>query len=275
MKTLSVKDIIEPIAEQIKFSLVHVEESVCAILKNLNESSPSAKWALDQIIENNAFAITDNSPACQDTGMAVFFLEVGQDLHLIDGYIEDAINEAVRIAYAEHRKSILHPLTRKNTQDNTPAIINTRIVPGDILRVSFLAKGAGSENMSALYMLTPSKGREGIISCVVDCVKKAGANPCPPIIIGVGVGGDIEKACEMAKFALLRPTGQFSSEPDNSDLEKDILREVNKLGIGIQGFGGNNTALSVAVETCPTHIGMLPVAVNIQCHSVRHFTLEF
>ena len=188
------------------------------------------------------------------------------------GYIEDILNEAVHQSYTENyfRKSTLDPLSRINYNDNTPAIINTRIIKGDSLTVHFLAKGAGSENMSALYKLTPSKGNQGIIDSVVDCVFKAGANPCPPIIIGVGIGGDMEKACTMAKHALIRPTGTPSDDPKLRQLEQDILHEVNNLDIGIQGFGGKNTAISVAAEKFATHIGMLPVAVNIQCHSVRH-----
>lgn len=277
MKVISASKIFDALTALIQQSLVNVESQACQIMGNLNEPHPPANWALSQILENNEWAAKTGSPACQDTGLAVFFVEYGQNIHIPDGYIEDIINGSVRKAYKDgyHRKSVAHPLTRQNTLDNTPAIIHTRIMPGDSLKVSFLAKGAGSENMSALYMLTPSKGRQGIIDSVTDCVRRAGSNPCPPIIVGVGVGGDTEQACLIAKSALLRPTGTPSSDPQAAALEQDILAAVNALNIGIQGFGGANTALAVAVNTCPTHIGMLPVAVNIQCHSVRHGTVIF
>jgi fumarate hydratase subunit alpha len=272
MKEIRSSQILSAVKELILNSQINIESQTCAILKQLKEENEYAKWALDQIIENIGYAKQNNTPPCQDTGLAIFFIDVGQDVHITGGYIEDIINEAVREAYTQNyfRKSTLDPVSRINFNDNSPAIIHTRIVKGDSLTIHFLAKGAGSENMSALYMLTPSKGRQGIIDSVLDCVKKAGANPCPPIIIGVGIGGDMEKACLMAKHALTRPTGEESGDEDLKALEREILRAVNDLGIGIQGFGGKNTALSVAVEKYPTHIGMLPVAVNIQCHSVRH-----
>lgn len=272
MKQIDAKTILTSVRDMITKSVLNVEAEVCKKLSDIKEDNEPADWALKQIVKNNIYAKENNLPPCQDTGLAVFFLEVGQDVNITGGYIEDIINEAVRQSYTQNyfRKSTLDPLTRINYNDNTPAIINTRIVKGNQLTVSFLAKGAGSENMGALYMLTPSKGRQGIIDCVVDCVSKAGANPCPPIIIGVGVGGDMEKACIMAKHCLIRPTGTPSSEPDIAELEQEILQAVNSLDIGIQGFGGKNTAISVAVEKFATHIGMLPVAVNIQCHSVRH-----
>lgn len=272
MKKIHTDQILSAVKELIVTSQINIESQACAVLNGLKEENEHAKWALDQIIENIDYAKQNNIPPCQDTGLAVFFLEVGQDVHITGGYIEDIINEAVREAYTENyfRKSTLDPLTRINYNDNAPAIIHTRIVKGENLTIHYLAKGAGSENMSALYMLTPSKGRQGIIDSVLDCVKKAGANPCPPIIIGVGIGGDMEKACLMAKHALTRPTGQPSDDEDLKALEQEILQAVNGLGIGIQGFGGKNTALSVAIEKYATHIGMLPVAVNIQCHSVRH-----
>ncbi|HEY8390001.1 MAG TPA: fumarate hydratase [Clostridia bacterium] len=272
MKQIDANTILNAVKDMITDSVLHVEDEVCQRLTQMYEDNEPAKWALDQIIKNNNYAKEHKIPPCQDTGLAVFFLEIGQDVHITGGYIEDILNEAVRQSYTQNyfRKSTLDPLTRINYNDNTPAIINTRIVKGDNLTIHFLAKGAGSENMSALYMLTPSKGYNGIIDSVVDCVNKAGANPCPPIIIGVGVGGDMEKACQMAKHALLRPTGTPSSDMEVAKLEQDILTAVNKLNIGIQGFGGKNTAISVSVEKYATHIGMLPVAVNIQCHSVRH-----
>jgi len=272
MKIIHSDQILSAVKELIFRCVVNVENQACELLRQIQEDNEPAKWALDQIIENIDFAKQNNLPPCQDTGLAVFFLEVGQDVHITGGYIEDILNEAVRQSYTQNyfRKSTLDPLTRVNYNDNAPAIINTRIVKGDKLSIHFLAKGAGSENMGALYLLTPSKGRQGIIDSVVDCVQKAGANPCPPIIIGVGVGGDMEKACIMAKYALTRPTGTPSKDEDVKQLEKEILQAVNNLGIGVQGFGGKNTAISVAVEKFATHIGMLPVAVNIQCYSARH-----
>jgi fumarate hydratase subunit alpha len=272
MKIIHSEQILGAVKELISRCVVNIESQVCERLRQIQEDNEPSKWALEQIIENIDFARQNNLPPCQDTGLAVFFLEMGQDVHITGGYIEDILNQAVRESYIQNyfRKSTLDPLTRINYNDNTPAIINTRIVKGDKLTIHFLAKGAGSENMSALYMLTPSKGRQGIIDSVVDCVKKAGANPCPPIIIGVGIGGDMEKACVMAKYALTRPTGTPSKDEDVKALENEILQAVNNLGIGVQGFGGKNTAISVAVEKFATHIGMLPVAVNIQCHSVRH-----
>lgn len=272
MKVINADQILSAVTDLITHSLINIESNACTLLSQLDEDNAYAKWALDQINENIAFAKQNNIPPCQDTGLAVFFLEVGQDVHITGGYIEDILNQAVRQSYTQNyfRKSTLDPLSRINYNDNTPAIIHTRIVPGDKLTIHFLAKGAGNENMSALYMLTPSKSRQGIIDSVLDCVQKAGANPCPPIIIGVGIGGNMEKACLMAKYAITRPTGTPSEDEELKALEAEILQAVNNLGIGIQGFGGKNTAISVAVEKYATHIGMLPVAVNIQCHSVRH-----
>lgn len=278
MKTLLADHIIRPVADGILHSLTHVEESVRKLMRErLPHEDGAAAWALKQILDNDDYAEQSCSAACQDTGLAVFFVDIGQDL-VISGNLTDALNRAVSQAYTEgyFRKSVVgDPLERKNTGDNTPAIIHYSFIPGDQLRVTYLAKGAGSENMGALYMLTPSKGRQGVIDSVVDCVQKAGANPCPPLVIGVGIGGDMELASILAKRALTRETGAPSPTPTLSTLESDILKAVNATGIGVQGFGGETTALSVACETAATHIGMLPVAVNIQCHSVRHFTKTF
>ena len=204
----------------------------------------------------------------------MLFVELGQDLHVV-GSLTDAINKGVELGYKDARKSVADPLTRLNTGTNTPAIIHYDVVSGDKLTITYLAKGAGSENMSKLFMLTPSKGEQGIIDCVVQTVVDAGANPCPPIIIGVGIGGTMEKCAVLSKKALTRKTGTLSENPLVAQLEQKILQKVNETGIGAQGFGGDITALAVAVETAPTHIGMLPVAVNIQCHSVRHFQATF
>lgn len=277
MKTLNTETIIQPIAKGIVRALMNVDEDVADLLQCAaeKETSPAAKWALSALVKNAAIARDQNCFACQDTGLAVVFVELGQNLALTGRLLSDAVNDAVKLGYFEARKSVAHPLTRINTETNAPAVIYVEVVPGDKLKISFLAKGAGSENMSAVYMLTPSKGKDGIVNSVIECVKKAGANPCPPILLGIGIGGTMEKAALLSKKALLRPCKEKSPDPEIAALETEILEKVNALKIGAQGFGGDTTALSVAVEVFPTHIGMLPVAVNVQCHSVRHFTLEF
>lgn len=277
MRVLNTEEIIEPLAEAIENALMNVESATVEKLKEAaeKESGERAKWAIERLIENSEVARNTRSFACQDTGLAVVFAEVGQRLKLEGKLLSDAINEGVRRGYKTARKSVACPLSRVNTKDNTPAVIHTQIVEGDKLSLYYLAKGAGSENTSRLYMLTPSKGREGIIASVVDAVKQAGANPCPPIILGVGIGGTMEKAALLSKKALLRECGRASDDKEAAALEKDILSAVNALKIGAQGFGGDTTALSAAVEIFPTHIGMLPVAVNIQCHSSRHAHLVF
>lgn len=237
------------------------------------ETSPIARYVLGQIKENASIASAERVPMCQDCGLAVFFVELGQDVHIVGGDISDAINEGVRRGYREGylRKSIVaSPLKRVNTGDNTPAVIHFQIVPGDRLKIVFAPKGAGSENMSALRMLKPADGIAGIKQFVLDCVAEAGPNPCPPIIVGVGIGGTFEKAAIMAKQALMRPVGQGNSDTDISSLEWELLREINSLGIGPAGLGGSTTALAVNIETYPCHIGSLPVAVNINCHAARH-----
>jgi fumarate hydratase subunit alpha len=238
------------------------------------EDSPVARGVLDKIIENSTIAAKGDIPLCQDTGMAVVFVEIGQDTHIIGGDFETAVNEGVREGYVKGylRKSVVdRPFsTRINTGDNTPAIIHTSIVPGDKVKISAMSKGFGSENMSRLAMLLPGKGRRGVIDFVVKCVDEAGSNPCPPLIIGVGIGGTIEKCALLAKRALLRKVGEPHAEAEIADLEKEILDEVNKLGIGAMGYGGRITALAVHLEVFPTHIAGLPVAVNLQCHSDRH-----
>ena len=235
------------------------------------EKNFNAQFALDTILTNDTLAKSEDLPVCQDTGMAVFFVEYGQEVNFVGGDFEEAINEGVRQGYEEYgyRASVLDPITRKNTGDNTPAVVHTRIVKGDNVKISFMAKGFGSENMSKLYMLTPSKGLEGVKQVVLQAVKEAGANPCPPIVVGVGIGGTAEKAMEIAKEALLREVGEPSEDATLANLEKELLEGINALGIGAQGFGGNNTALAVHVAKYPTHISALPVAVNIQCHAVR------
>ncbi|MGD9568787.1 MAG: fumarate hydratase [Sedimentibacter sp.] len=238
------------------------------------EESPLAKEILQDILKNQDIARTNDVPICQDTGLAVIFLELGQDVRLVGGDLNEAIDEGVRRGYKNGylRKSAVNDpfMVRKNTGDNTPAIIHTKIVPGDKVKMILAPKGGGSENMSALAMLKPSDGVKGIKKFVVDTVDKAGSNPCPPIIVGIGIGGTIEKTTLIAKQALLRTVGEHNSNPEVAKLEAELLEEINKLGIGPQGFGGRTTALAVNIETFPAHIASMPVAINIQCHVARH-----
>ena len=236
-------------------------------------------WALGQeilerIVENYRIADRDNVPVCQDTGVACVFLDIGQEVH-IEGNLEDAVNEGVRQGYADGylRKSVVaDPLDRVNTKDNTPAMIYYNIVPGDKLTVTVAPKGFGSENMSAIKMLRPSDGYEGVKQFILQTVEAAGPNPCPPIVVGVGIGGTFDKAAFLAKKALMRPLDVRSEKPLYAKLEAELLEEINALGIGPQGFGGGTTALAVNIESFPTHIAGLPVAVNINCHVTRHKT---
>lgn len=248
-----------------------------SVLKSLEynksrEENDVAINILDILIENAEIAKNKNIPLCQDTGMAVFFVKVGQDLHIKGKNISSAINEGVRKGYTEGylRKSVVSPIDRINTGDNTPAIIHYDIVDGDCLEIEFAAKGFGSENMSKLKMLKPSDGIEGIKQFILDTVKEAGPNPCPPIVVGVGIGGTVDKCSVIAKKALFREIGKHNSENDIKNLEIEMLEKINSLGIGPQGLGGNTTALAVNIETFPTHIAGLPVVVNINCHSSRH-----
>jgi len=240
------------------------------------ETLPIAKDVLRQIIENAHIASKERVPVCQDCGVAVIFVELGQDVHVVGGDISETINAGVRMGYLEgylRRSIVASPLKRINTRDNTPAVIHFKVVPGDKLKIVFAPKGAGSENMSALKMLNPADGISKIKEFVVDCVAKAGPNPCPPIIVGVGIGGTFEKSAIMAKEALMRPIGQrktCSVSEDVLALEGEFLDAINLLGIGPAGFGGVTTALAVNIETYPCHIGSLPVAVNINCHAARH-----
>ncbi len=239
------------------------------------ETAPGAKEIIGLLKENARIAREEHIPICQDTGIAIFFVEVGQDLRIKNGFIVDAVNEGVRKGYREGylRKSVVDPITRKNTGDNTPAIIYTELVPGDKLKISFMPKGAGSENMSVIRMLRPTEGVEGIRNFLLECVQKAGANPCPPVVIGVGIGGDFEKAALIAKKALLRPVGSPNPKLELASLEETLLKAVNKTGIGPEGMGGKVTAMAVHVESFPCHIASLPVAVNINCHAARHKTI--
>ena len=235
------------------------------------ESSPACKFALDTLLKNAQVAGEEKMPVCQDTGMAVVLLEIGQDVRLEGELLSDAVNEGVRRAYKDgyFRKSVCDPLTRVNTADNTPAVVHTEIVAGDKIHVTFLPKGFGSENMSRLYMLTPAKGVQGVIDSIVETVKIAGSRPCPPVYVGVGIGGSFDTCAFLAKKALTREIGSFNAREDVKAIEQEALKRINDLYIGCQGFGGDTTALGVACEIAPTHIAGLPVAVNIQCHCVR------
>ena len=246
------------------------------ISSSKEESWETASIILDQIIENFNIADENLQPICQDTGLACVFLSIGQDVH-IKGNLEDAVNEGVRKGYSEGylRKSVVSdPLNRVNTGDNTPAMIYYDICPGDKLKITVAPKGFGSENMSQIKMLKPSDGIEGVKDFVIKVVEDAGPNPCPPIVVGVGIGGTFDKAAYLAKKALMRPVDQRNSESFYADLENELLEKINALGIGPQGFGGRTTALAVNIEKFPTHIAGLPVAVNINCHVTRHMTEE-
>lgn len=235
------------------------------------ERGGAAKFALGKLIENSNVARDMGMPVCQDTGMAVVLLEIGGEVFFEGRLLEEAVNNGVRRAYADgyFRKSVCDPITRKNTADNTPAAIHTEIVRGNKVRLTFMPKGFGSENMSALYMLKPAQGTEGIISAIVSTVERAGSRPCPPVYVGVGIGGTFDGCAFLAKKALTRDIGTHSDREDIANIEREALKRINELDIGCQGFHGNTTALGVSCEWAPTHIAGLPVAVNIQCHCVR------
>ncbi|MFC2004189.1 fumarate hydratase [Chloroflexota bacterium] len=238
------------------------------------EESPLGQQTLDQILGNARMAAEEQMAICQDCGVAVVYLEVGQDIHITGGDLYEAVNEGVRQGYDKGylRKSMVsQPFSaRINTGDNTPAVIHTDIILGDKLRIILMPKGGGSENMTRLFMLTPARGRQGIIDSVVQAVDEAGSNPCPPVVVGVGIGGTAEKAMSLAKKSLLREVGRNNPDSEVAELEKELLQRVNSLGIGPQGFGGRTTALAVHVETFPAHIASMPLAVNLQCHAARH-----
>ena len=236
------------------------------------EVSPLCREVYDILLENAAIASRESLALCQDTGCAVFFVELGQDVHIEGGDMIAAIHEGVRQGYAQGylRWSMCHPFTRKNTGDNTPAIVHIELVPGDVFKIIFAPKGGGSENMSRIAMLKPSQGRQAVKEFVVDAVRQAGANPCPPTVVGVGIGGTFEKAAFLSKKALLRKLGSVHADPDMAAFEAEILQAINNLGIGAQGFGGTVTSLAVHIELHPCHIASLPVAVNLMCHAHRH-----
>lgn len=279
MREISCNAIISSIKEMCIQATHYLSDDMkSALYKGVEkEESPLGRQILEQLCENLTIAGEDMIPICQDTGMAVVFVEIGQEVHITDGGLEDAINEGVRQGYVEGylRKSVVSdPIERVNTRDNTPAIIHYSIVPGDRFRITLAPKGFGSENMSRVVMLKPADGIEGVKKVILETVDLAGPNACPPMVIGVGVGGDFEKCAIMAKHALTRAAGEHSSVPYVRALEEEMLDKVNRLGIGPGGLGGTVTAFAVNIETYPTHIAGLPVAVNICCHVNRHVTKE-
>ena len=274
MRELSANKITEVVKRLCIEANCHLPQDVknCIEICRAQERWPQAMEILDRIKENYEIADAQNAPICQDTGMACVFVKVGQDVH-INGDLTEAIHEGVRQGYTEGflRKSVVRdPLDRVNTKDNTPAMIYYDIVPGDQVEITVAPKGFGSENMSQIKMLKPSDGLQGVKDFILKVVEEAGPNPCPPIVVGVGIGGTFDKAALMAKQALLRPADSESPIPFYAELEKEMLEKINALGIGPQGFGGRTTALAVNIETCPTHIAGLPIAVNINCHVTRH-----
>lgn len=276
MREIKAAEITAHVAEMCREANICLGEDVSGALQEAleREESPTGKEVLQQLIENVEIARNEGIPICQDTGFAVFFVEWGQEVHLTGGTLEEAIHEGVRRGYTEGylRKSIVSdPLFKRvNTGDNTPAVIYTDLVPGEKVKIAFAPKGGGSENMSTVRMLKPSDGAQGVIDFVVNHVREAGPNPCPPIVVGVGIGGTFDKVAVLAKKALLRPLGQPHPDPAFAELERQILDEINKLGIGPQGFGGRVTALAVHIETFPSHIASMAAAVNINCHACRH-----
>ncbi len=275
MREVDVKLIADAVAEMSKEANYFLGDDVMqAFEKGLKEEeSPVGREMFSQLLENARIARDEEVPMCQDTGFAVLFVELGQDVRLVGGDFNEAINEGVRRGYADGylRKSIVSdPVERVNTKDNTPSIIHVDVVPGDKIKITLAPKGGGSENMSAVGMLKPSQGAKGLVDFVVETVSKAGPNPCPPIVVGVGFGGTFEKVAYLAKKALLRPLGEPNPNPFYADLEKEMLEKINRLGIGPQGYGGTFTALGVQIEVFPCHIASMPAAVNINCHASRH-----
>ncbi|WP_461812879.1 fumarate hydratase [Faecalimonas sp.] len=279
IRTINVNEITEQIKEMcIEANHFLSPDMVCAMEKAKNtECSPLGKQILEQLQENLKIAGEEMIPICQDTGMAVIFLEIGQDVHFVGGQLEDAVNEGVRQGYINGflRKSVVNdPIIRENTKDNTPAVIYSKIVGGNKVKIKVAPKGFGSENMSRVFMLKPADGLEGVKNAILTAVKDAGPNACPPMVVGVGIGGTFEKCAVMAKEALTREVGVHSEIPYVKELEEELLEKINQLGIGPGGLGGTSTALGVHINTYPTHIAGLPVAVNICCHVNRHIIRE-
>lgn len=278
MKTIQVIEITSALRQLCMDATTILGADVIAALEKslAAEESTTGKEILSRILENARIAAKERIPLCQDTGMAVVFVEIGQEVVLNGGSLDEAIHEGVRQGYRDGylRKSVLHPITRINTGDNTPAVIHYEIVPGDTLKITLAPKGFGSENMSRVMMFPPSAGIEGVKNFIIQRVEESGGNPCPPIVVGVGLGGTFEKAALLAKKALLRPLGSVNPDPILSELEAELLGKINDLGIGPMGLGGRTTALAVHVDSYPTHIASIPCAVNIQCHSCRHQEIE-
>ncbi len=280
MREINVKDMIPVVSKMCIDATTSLGEDVIKAYKDaiVMEESPAAKDILQRLLENAEIAREEGMPVCQDCGFAVLFVDVGQDVRFVGGDISEALTEGVRRGYEEGflRKSIVaKPATeRVNTGDNTPPVIHYNIVPGDRVRITFLAKGGGCENMSSVMMLTPAQGLEGIKKAVIERVRNSGGNPCPPIKVGIGIGGTFEKAAMLAKKALLRKIGEFSAEPEMAAVERELLEKINNTGIGPQGLGGRITAFSVSIESHPSHIASLPLAINIDCHVSRHKEVE-
>ena len=279
IRQIDVKEITQNIKEMCIEANHYLSDDMNEAMKKAckEEKAPLGKQILEQLQENLKIAADDMIPICQDTGMAVIFLEIGQDIHFEGGLLENAVNEGVRQGYVEGflRKSVVKdPLIRENTKDNTPAILHTKIVEGDKVKIKVAPKGFGSENMSRVFMLKPAEGIEGVKNAVLTAVKDAGPNACPPMVVGVGIGGTFEKCALMAKEALTREVGSHSDIPYIKELEKELLSKINCLGIGPGGLGGTTTALAVNINTYQTHIAGLPVAVNICCHVKRHVIRE-
>jgi len=276
MREIEASEVTRAVADLFKRANYGLGEDVIDALKKARQmkESPAGREVIDTILKNAETAASERIPLCQDCGSAVVFLEIGQDVAIVKGDLYDAVNEGVRRAYTEgylRKSTVDRPFSdRRNTGDNTPAVIHTDIVPGDKVKIAILPKGAGAENMTRLGMLLPAAGKRGVTDFVVKAVDEAWSNPCPPIIVGVGIGGTAEKAMLMAKHSLLRKVGEPSPDKETAQLEIEILKKVNQLGIGPAGYGGRVTALAVHAESFPAHIGALPVAVNIQCHSARH-----
>lgn len=277
MRTVNSEEIVSVVRDMCVKANCHINRDIKHALEEgvEKEKSEVSKGVLLNLLKNAEIAHRKEVPICQDTGMAVFFVEIGKDVHVEGDTVTDAINKGVSKGYTEGylRKSVVaDPLNRVNTKDNTPAVIHYDFTEGDKIKITIAPKGFGSENKSALKMLNPSDGVKGVIDFVTETVRKAGANPCPPMVVGVGIGGTMDKVCELAKKALTRDVSSSNDNPYYADLEGKLLERVNKLGIGPQGMGGTVTALGVNIETYPTHIAGLPVAVNISCHATRHLT---
>jgi fumarate hydratase subunit alpha len=276
LRDIEASKITEAVKKLVMDANYYIGDDVATAIKGAvqKETSPTAQEILNMILENHAISREEQLPLCQDTGVSVFFIELGQEVHIVGGGFEDAINEGVKQGYTEGylRKSLVDDpvIERKNTGDNTPAVIHTRIVPGDKIHIVAAPKGGGSENMSEVKMMKAADGIEGVKDFVVDRVRKSGGNPCPPVVVGVGLGGDFEMSAILAKKALTRNFGERNPNAKYAEVEVELLKRINKLGIGPMGLGGNTTALEVFVEYVPCHIASMPVAVNMNCHAARH-----